>query len=116
MVNVTVKAIEAITAIGKARAPREACGLLLGQPLPAYEPLVLEVPNTSQNPEGSYEFTSTAAQTAIEAALVGVELDDVVVWHTHPSNRAGPSSRDMETRLPGIKYLVVTLTGDAIRY
>lgn len=116
-VDATENALKQIIAIGHARAPQEACGLLIAQPPPAYDPIVLEIPNASPTPETSFEFTSDQARAVIDDLLEGVELGDVLVWHTHPSNTDGPSSLDLSTRVEGVKYLVIHLpTGNAYRY
>jgi proteasome lid subunit RPN8/RPN11 len=113
----TDRARAQIIAIGKSRAPREACGLLLVQPPPTIDPIVVEIPNQSLSPENSYEFTAKQARAAAQEFLdSGVEIDDVVVWHTHPSGRTGPSQKDMEVRDPSIKYIVFTLNGVGVRY
>jgi proteasome lid subunit RPN8/RPN11 len=116
-VDATRKALKQIIAIGNARAPHEACGLLIAQPKPAYDPIVLEISNCSATPETSFEFTSDQARAVIDDVLEGVELSDVLVWHTHPSNTDGPSSLDLSTRVAGVQYLVIHLpSGNAYRY
>lgn len=35
-----------------------------------------------------------------------------LVWHTHPSGLIGPSPTDMEWKVEGMEYLVVTVTED----
>ena len=130
MVNITDKATKEIIRIGKARDPYEACGLLLAQP-GTYEPLVVEVPNGSEEPETSYAFTTRQARAVIAQAMDEQErqfveetidgrtpsFDDVVVWHTHPALTPGPSSADLANRDPRIQYLVIFLpTGTAYRY
>lgn len=43
--------------------------------------------------------------------------EDVIVWHTHPSGFVGPSRGDMQNRVEGLKYLVVSLPdGEAVYF
>jgi proteasome lid subunit RPN8/RPN11 len=41
-------------------------------------------------------------------------MDHFIVWHTHPSGNIGPSKGDMDTKIEGFQYLVVTMpSGEA---
>jgi proteasome lid subunit RPN8/RPN11 len=41
-------------------------------------------------------------------------MDHFIVWHTHPSGNIGPSKGDMDSKIQGFQYLVVTMpSGEA---
>lgn len=51
---------------------------------------------------------------------LGFDLEDVIVWHTHPSGFIGPSRGDLESRrqpvLEQIKHLVISLPNGETTY
>lgn len=117
------QAIQEIVRIGRERAPHECCGLIasrIGQS--DLEGDVLELANESLEPWDSYELSAEAMRSALSNWFDAVDSADLasgyqlLVWHTHPSGRAGPSQGDLRSRVPGVKYLVVTLDGEAVRY
>lgn len=103
-------ALVEIEKLGKLRAPVEACGILLDAPWQKADGTlswVKELPNRSLQ-AGRYEIDVKDLQQVLE----GLEdVEDIAVWHTHPSGYIGPSKGDMENRPnPEIKMLVVSLT------
>jgi proteasome lid subunit RPN8/RPN11 len=60
----------------------------------------------------------------IEPADLKLELEDwsksaddtlkdrIAIWHSHPSGLVGPSRADMQKRIEGVAYLVVTIESD----
>jgi len=70
---------------------------------------VRELPNRALEAD-SYRIEPTDIQLALEGLE---EVEDVAVWHTHPSGLIGPSQRDMVNRPPAdIWMLVVSLLPD----
>lgn len=108
--ELTGTALEAIGRIGRARFPREACGLLLPHP-DALDRVVIELPNRSLNPEWEYQFTGDDAGMELAAGKWN-HHDDVAIWHTHPHGSIGPSDQDIMRKLTDINYLVVALLDD----
>lgn len=119
-VPIADRQIQEILRLGNARLPNEAGGLITpdGQ--------VWELPNRFQ-PEEERTRNYELAMDDIQAMLthwVNIccsdstpERFDAVIWHTHPSGLIGPSSIDLEMRIPHIKYLVVSLpNGEAVRF
>lgn len=97
-----------IVEIGLIRAPNEACGMIipdLDRPVDAW---VHELINRSPSPTDSYQFDIEAMKPLLSDPRV---WDDVLIWHTHPSGRVGPSPGDMDARHPALhgRYLVVAL-------
>jgi proteasome lid subunit RPN8/RPN11 len=105
--------LAAIGRIGRARSPREACGLLLPHP-DALDRVVIELPNRSLTPDFEYEFKAEDAAIELEAGhRDGWHLiDEVAIWHTHPAGLIGPSDQDVARKIPGVHYLVVALDED----
>lgn len=68
---------------------------------------VKELPNRSLEP-GSYRIEPSDLRLVLE----GLEdVEDVAIWHTHPSGHIGASQRDLEYRPdPNIWMLVVAIT------
>lgn len=118
----TKQILDAIGRIGRDRLPNEACGLILPPPgdasrAPGMHRQVIELPNRSQSPRDSYEIGHGDIQVACETWInqpdvEQEDLDNLVVWHTHPSGHIGPSRGDLGSKAPGIAYLVITLMSD----
>lgn len=104
-------ALPEIEALGKLRAPNEACGVLLDLPWMRSDgtmSFVKELPNRSVDGPGTYAVWPSDIRMVLE----GVEdVEDVAIWHTHPSGFIGPSKGDMEHRPdPNIYMVVVAIT------
>jgi proteasome lid subunit RPN8/RPN11 len=103
-----------IIEIGLRRSPFEACGIVVpdfGKPADDW---VHELDNRSTDPLTSYEIdTATIKQLAEEPET----WSDILVWHTHPKGGVGPSRRDVESKVPGLRYLVISLPrGEAVLF
>jgi proteasome lid subunit RPN8/RPN11 len=87
--------------------PYEAVGLILP------DRRVVSLPNLA---EGDSTFRVSKAD--IIAALEGVErqyLDEVVLWHSHPSGGIGPSTTDLQQKTQFTYHLVVSIVdGDIV--
>jgi len=105
-------ALPEIERLGKLRAPNEACGILLDMPWKKADgsiSFVKELPNRALD-EGRYRVDPDDIRLVLEGLE---EVEDVAVWHTHPSGLIGPSQRDMVNRPPAdIWMLVVSLLPD----
>lgn len=104
-------ALAEIEQLGKLRAPNEACGVLLDvawrkpNGAPSW---VKELPNRSMGGEGSYRVDAEDIRLVLEGLE---EVEDVAIWHTHPSGYIGPSEGDMVNRPEsGIYMVVISLT------
>jgi proteasome lid subunit RPN8/RPN11 len=104
-------ALPEIERLGKLRAPGEACGILLDIPRRKADgtaSAVIELPNRSLGNAGTYHIAPDDIRLALENLE---EVEDVAIWHTHPSGFIGPSKLDMENRpKPDIYMVVVALT------
>lgn len=107
----------AIARIIASRAPREAVGMLWRRP--GDPEIVLELSNISDEPERSYAVRTTDILEALKLiaggdslAIDDIDTSDFVVWHSHPSGAVGPSRGDMRTKLPGLRYMVVSPVDD----
>jgi len=100
--------IPKIVEFGLARVPNEACGLVIPNLDNPVDTWVHELINRSPSPQDSYIFDAEAMKPLLTDQEV---WSDVLVWHTHPSGRIGPSQGDMEARHPALhgRYLVVAL-------
>lgn len=106
-------ALPEIEKLGRQRAPVEACGILLDIPRKKADGTVsaiIELPNRSIDGAGTYRIEPDDIQLALENLE---EVEDVAIWHTHPSGFIGPSKGDMEHRPDlNIYMVVVALTDD----
>ncbi len=71
---------------------------------------IKELPNRSMGAPDTYQVD----MADIKLALEGLDdVEEVAVWHTHPSGLIGPSRLDMVQRPPAdIFMIVVALTED----
>jgi proteasome lid subunit RPN8/RPN11 len=103
-------ALPEIEKLGKLRAPSEACGVLLDMPWRKADgsmSFVKELPNRAMA-DGTYRVDAGDIRMVLDGLE---EVEDVAVWHTHPSGFIGPSKGDMQNRPdPNIFMLVVALT------
>lgn len=110
--SILEQALPEIERIGKSRLPNEACGLLLDMPwhnARGQVSYVKELPNRSLTAD-RYQVNADDIRYVLEGLE---EVEDVAVWHTHPSGFLGPSEGDLEHRPdPNIWMLVVALTDD----
>ena len=92
-------------------APREACGLLLGQPGRGGEPDVVARALWSRNlaPRLDRFDLHPEDQLLAERLARADALEVLGVWHTHPAGGPEPSRRDREQALGGWWYLVLGL-------
>lgn len=104
-------ALPEILEIGKQRAPIEACGVLLDVAWrkPNGSPSwVKELPNRSTDGPGTYKVNADDIRMVLEGLE---EVEDVAIWHTHPSGYIGPSQGDMRNRpSSGVHMVVVAMT------
>lgn len=100
-----------ILEFGWSRLPREACGIIVPDLSKTLDEWVVELDNRSSDPLNSYEIDPVTLATLLADAEGPQAWSEVLIWHTHPSGHVGPSKRDMESRNPALKYLVVSLPG-----
>lgn len=116
--DILAEALSEIVRAGMEAFPREACGLLTpdGQ--------ICFLTNEAEG-ESSYLVSGPQLEVAIQALFEiedpGIELlEDLVIWHTHPSGFVGPSKGDLESRrqpiLNEIAHLVVALPNGETAY
>jgi proteasome lid subunit RPN8/RPN11 len=87
-------------------APEEACGLAVESGDGYY---FRQAVNIAEDPCRGYELNAREVSAGLN------EDDHVIIWHTHPGGRVGPSEGDLAYRIPGVTYLVVTVpSGEAV--
>lgn len=102
--------VEEIHRIGLARAPSEACGVLLPTPLRGRR--VWEMPNRSSTPHDAFAMMAQDVLVELGGWIEDNEplWGEMIYWHTHPAGNAAPSRADVEHRLGEIHNLLVALT------
>lgn len=86
-------------------APNEVVGLL-----DANQKIFL-LKNLSESPYNSFSVAKEAILHVVNRPDFVGPLDQVTLWHSHPSGQVGPSSEDMKHRTLFNNHLVVTLQG-----
>jgi len=107
--------VDQVIRYGRAEEPNEACGLITP------DSVVVKLPNSSPNPQSSYVIASSHLVNALNEYIersgqhpANLPMDHFIVWHTHPAGNIGPSKGDMDTKIEGFQYLVVTMpSGEA---
>jgi proteasome lid subunit RPN8/RPN11 len=96
----------------EAAYPQECCGLMLGQAVGDIVHVIEVAPmtNVAAEPERRYE---AAPRELLAAHMRAREacLDVVGAYHSHPNCAPKPSSTDLELACPGLRYLIVEVTG-----
>jgi proteasome lid subunit RPN8/RPN11 len=103
--------VDQILEIGREESPAEACGVITP------DLHVVRLPNRHEtSPTDSFVIASedlvNAIQEFVDRSKVDpteLQRDHFMVWHTHPAGQVGPSRGDIEMKIPGFQYVVVTL-------
>lgn len=102
-------ATEHIFDLGMEGAPEEVCGLIVNETRGVQ---VIPLRNRAEDPTASYVIDNA---TLRQLALKPKTWAHVAVYHTHPGGQVGPSARDLEHKISGVKYVVVTIpTGEVV--
>lgn len=93
--------------LAKDAYPNEAVGLLFP------DERIVSLTNIAEDPHSNF---SVAKEELVKALQYAEEndwhIDEVVLWHSHPSGGVGPSRVDFQQRTPLKHHLVVTLTDE----
>jgi [CysO sulfur-carrier protein]-S-L-cysteine hydrolase len=104
-------ALEAVIAHARADAPRECCGLLVGNPGTVREAVVAR--NIAAEPTRFLINPQDHINTLRAARQRGLEI--VGFYHSHPHTAALPSERDRaEASYPDHLYLIVSLAVEPV--
>ena len=97
--------------------PGECCGILLGQSAENSENGEIEIletreaHNQEQGAQKSVHFTiDPLFLYQVEREIEGVGLEVVGFYHSHPDCAAIPSDEDYEKMLPGLVYVILSVT------
>lgn len=103
--------LDEIVRIGRDRAPSEACGIIL--PEPVRNRWVWECANRSETPHDSFTMTGKDIIMLLERIYEDPPAPEMVaqmvVWHTHPKGGVGPSTFDLQNKPAKLRCLVVSL-------
>lgn len=116
-VDLLNEAVPEMVRAGLEALPNEACGLITLEGRLAF--LTNEAEGT-----GSYQISGLQLEFALGELFERDPdislLDEIVIWHTHPSGFVGPSKGDLESRrqpiLIDIAHLVVALPDGETAY
>jgi proteasome lid subunit RPN8/RPN11 len=107
---VSPEIVDQVLRIGQAEEPFEACGVVTP------DSKVLQLPNCSPTPSTSFVIDPEDLVNILEEWLDSsgtnpedLEREHFIIWHTHPGGVVGPSKGDLRHKIPGFKYLVVTM-------
>ena len=101
----------------KVAYPGECCGILLGKSTENSENGEIEILETReahnqvQGAQKSAHFTiDPLFLYQVEREIEGVGLEVVGFYHSHPDCAAVPSDEDYEKMLPGLVYVILSVT------
>ena len=101
----------------KAAYPGECCGILLGKTAESSDSGEIEVLETREAPnliQGTQKSTHFKIDPLflyqVESEIEGVGLEVVGFYHSHPDCAAVPSDEDYEKMLPGLVYVILSVT------
>lgn len=99
--------VDQITAQARAELPNEACGVILGPAGSGQAARIQPMFNAAASPV-FYEFAPQDL-LALYRALDDEDEEIVVVYHSHPTSEARPSSSDIAyASEPGAHYLLIS--------
>ena len=102
----------------KAAYPCECCGILLGKAGENGEVEVhetREAPNLVQGKQRSTHFeVDPLFLYQVEREIKGFDLEVVGFYHSHPDCAAIPSDEDYKNMVPGLIYVILSITKDGV--
>jgi len=115
---VSPELVDQILLVAESEELVETCGVVTP------DSQVMRLPNVSSSPANSYEIRSEDLVNALvdycrraNVELRDIDCQDVIIWHTHPNGLIGPSRRDMQYKVNGFRYVVITLpTREVIQF
>lgn len=115
--DMTVESADRIVDIIARAGDEEAVGLLWRGP---GEPeIVVALDNISDEPQSSYVVHVESMVRAFADAyggdtetMMALDWSHLTLWHSHPSGLVGPSRKDMQSKLPDLRYMVIAMTAD----
>ena len=104
----------------KAAYPGECCGILLGKPVGNSDEIEIletrEAPNQIQGAQKTAHFrVDPLFLYQVEREIEGSEVEVVGFYHSHPDCAAIPSNEDRENMVPGLAYVILSVTKDGIK-
>lgn len=105
-----IAAAEKILSLGIEAAPEEVCGILVNE---TEGVRVVQLRNRAEDPTREYRIDP---ETLRGLSLKPDRWRHVAIWHTHPGGHVGPSTRDLETKIPSVRYMVVTVPSGEVRW
>jgi Predicted metal-dependent protease of the PAD1/JAB1 superfamily len=103
----------------KAAYPGECCGILLGKTGENGEIEVLETreaPNLIQGTQKSAHFRiDPLFLYQVEREIEGNGIEVIGFYHSHPDCAAVPSDEDYDNMVPGLVYVILSVTKDGVK-
>jgi proteasome lid subunit RPN8/RPN11 len=93
-------------------APKEACGLRIAR---RNLVKVMRLRNTAEDPCRTYSFDVRTLRVLVEEDVIHSQ-DRLSFWHTHPGGNIGPSPEDLQSKVDGVDYLVVTIPSGEVEW
>ena len=98
--------------------PHECCGILLGKNTPDGKFEVMEIralPNRIQGEGRGMHFEADPLFLyQVEREIEGSGLEIVGFYHSHPDYEAIPSREDVENMVPGLVYVIISVTREGV--
>ena len=109
-----------MTLAAKAAYPGECCGILLGKSAESSGEIEVletrEAPNMIQGTQKSTHFrVDPLFLYQVEREIEGSGVEVIGFYHSHPDCPAIPSDEDYENMVPGLVYVILSVTKDGVK-
>lgn len=119
-IELSEKTTSQMTLAAKAAYPGECCGILLGKSAESSGEIEVletrEAPNMIQGTQKSTHFrVDPLFLYQVEREIEGSGVEVIGFYHSHPDCPAIPSDEDYENMVPGLVYVILSVTKDGVK-
>lgn len=99
--------------------PGECCGILLGKTSESGEVEILETREAHNQIQGAQKSAHFRVDPLflyqVEREIEGSGIEVIGFYHSHPDCAAVPSDEDYENMVPGLVYVILSITKDGVK-
>ena len=99
--------------------PGECCGILLGKTSESGEVEILETREAHNQIQGAQKSAHFRVDPLflyqVEREIEGSGIEVIGFYHSHPDCAAVPSDEDYENMVPGLIYVILSVTKDGVK-
>ena len=115
-IDLSRKSTELITLAAKGAYPQECCGILIGKMGDTITISdIREATNRIPGEQTKRHFEiDPLFLYQVEREIEESDLEVVGFYHSHPDCKAVPSEQDLEYMIPGLVYVILSVTKDGV--